>query len=185
MAETKMQLAAKSPCEGLLPLTIGDVTLTEDMPAAMTLIAPYKGRKDALSKALNAAHGMAFPAPNRATGKVGGRAIWFGRAQALLIGPAADPSLAAHAALTDLSDGWAVVRLEGDQAENVLARLIPIDLRATVFKRGHTARTEIKHMMGSITRIGPKAFQIMVFRSFSETLIHDLKRAMEAVAARG
>ncbi|MCK5500975.1 MAG: sarcosine oxidase subunit gamma, partial [Tritonibacter mobilis] len=103
MAETEMQLAAKPPCAGLLPLTIGDVTLTEDTPAAMTLIAPYKGQEKPLSDALNAVHGMGFPAPNRATGKAEARAIWFGRAQALLVGPVADPKLAAHAALTDLS----------------------------------------------------------------------------------
>ncbi|WHQ83130.1 sarcosine oxidase subunit gamma [Tritonibacter mobilis] len=185
MAETKMQLAAKSPCAGLLPLTIGDVTLTADTPAAMTLIAPYKGQEKPLSDALNAAHGMGFPAPNRATGKAEARAIWFGRAQALLVGPVADPKLAAHAALTDLSDGWAVVRLEGARAEEVMARLVPIDLRPQVFKSGHTARTELKHMMASITRVGPIALQIMVFRSFADTLVHDLKRAMEAVAARG
>ena len=67
----------------------------------------------------------------------------------------------------------------------MMARLVPVDLRPQVFKRGHTARTELQHMMASITRVGPKTLQIMVFRSFADTLVHDLKRAMEAVAARG
>jgi sarcosine oxidase subunit gamma len=40
-------------------------------------------------------------------------------------------------------------------------------------------------MMASITRIGAQSFQIMVFRSMARTLVHDLKTAMEAVAARG
>jgi sarcosine oxidase subunit gamma len=60
-----------------------------------------------------------------------------------------------------------------------------VDLRPQVFKRGHTLRTELKHMMASITRIGAQSFQIMVFRSMARTLVHDLKTAMEAVAARG
>ena len=37
----------------------------------------------------------------------------------------------------------------------------------------------------SITRTGAETFLILVFRSMAETLRHDLKEAMEAVAARG
>ncbi|KUP92073.1 sarcosine oxidase subunit gamma [Tritonibacter horizontis] len=185
MADVLKDLTATSPCAGLLPVTIGGLTLSEAVQLPMTLMAPFKGQEAALSHALEAAHGMSFPAPNRATGKAGARAVWFGRAQALLIGPVPDPALAAHAALTDLSDGWAVVRLEGERAEDVLARLVPVDVRIRVFKRGHTARTELKHMMASVTRVGTKSFQIMVFRSFAATLVHDLKTAMEGLAARG
>lgn len=179
------ELFAKTPCAGLLPLTIGGVTLVEETAGPMTAVAPFKGKADALGEAMKAAHGMGFPAPGRATGKAGSRAIWFGREMALLLGVQADASLADHAALTDQSDGWAVVKLEGEQAAEVLARLTPLDLRAAVFKRGHTARTEVAHMMGSITKTGENAFLVMVFRSMARTLVHDLKTAMEAVAARG
>ena len=96
-----------------------------------------------------------------------------------------DPTLAGHAAMVDQSDGWAVLRLEGAGAAEVLARLVPLDLRAPQFRRGHTARTELQHMMASLTRLGPDAFLIMVFRSMARTLVHDLTSAMEAVAARG
>ncbi|MGR3760172.1 sarcosine oxidase subunit gamma [Roseobacteraceae bacterium NS-SX3] len=178
-------LTAKSPCEGLLPLTLNGLSLTEEDAGVLTTLAPYSGQQDALGAALEAAHGMAFPPPNRATGKAGSRAIWFGRNMALLMGPEPDVKLAQHAALTDQSDAWAVVRLEGKQAGDVLARLCPADLRRSRFKRGHTARTEVKHMMASVTRVGENAFQIMVFRSLARTLVHDLKTAMEAVAARG
>jgi len=37
--------------------------------------------------------------------------------------------------------------------------------------------------MASLTKTGENAFQIMVFRSMAETLVHDLKTAMEGVAA--
>jgi len=176
-------LTARSPCEGLLPLTIGGVTAGEDLPAAMTSLAPYRGGEDDLSKAMKSAHGMGFPSPGRATGRAGGRAIWFSQGQALLMGPQPDVSLAEYAALTDQSDAWAVVRLEGQGVLKVLARLVPLDLRASRFKRGHTARTDMAHMMASLTKTGENAFQIMVFRSMAETLVHDLKTAMEGVAA--
>ena len=178
-------LTARSPCEGLLPLSIGGVTLGEAAPGMLTSVAPHAGQETALSAALKAAHGMAFPAPNRAVGRVGARMVWLSRGQAMLVGPAPDPALATHAALTDQSDAWAVVTLEGQGAVDVLARLVPLDLRSGAFKRGHTARTDLMHMMASLTRLGENTFQIMVFRSMAETLVHDLKTAMEGVAARG
>lgn len=179
------ELIAKSPCDGLLPVSVGGLTLSELEQGHLTTLAPFKGQEKALSAALEAAHGMKLPAPGRSNGKTGNRAIWFGRDMVLLAGSAPDPSLSKHAALTDQSDAWAVVRLEGQGCEDVLARLCPIDLRGQTFKRGHTARTELRHMMASITRVGANSFQIMVFRSLARTLVHDLKTAMEAVAARG
>ncbi len=177
------ELIAKSPCEGLLPLSIGDVTITEDLPEAMTSLAPFRGREKDLSAGLKAAHGMGLPAPGRAAGKAGARAVWFSQGQVMLVGPAPDTSLGDVAILTDQSDAWAVVRLEGVGALGVLARLVPVDLRVGHFRRGHTARTNLAHMMVSLTKIGENAFQIMVFRSMAETLVHDLKTAMEGAAA--
>ncbi len=177
-------MMAKTPLEGMEPLSLGKATLSELDLGRLTSIAPYRGQEAALSDALKEAHGMLAPAPNRATGKEGARAIWFGQGLILLAGPAPDETLARHAALTDQSDAWAVVRLEGDAAADVLARLVPIDLRPYVFKRGHTARTELQHMMASVTKLGETTFQIMVFRAFARTLHHDLQGAMERVAAR-
>ncbi|MDU8911221.1 sarcosine oxidase subunit gamma [Aestuariicoccus sp. MJ-SS9] len=179
------ELQALTPCAGLLPVTRGAVSLSEVDVGAITSVAPFRGREAALSAALEAAHGMAFPAPNRATGRAGARAVWFGAGQAMLLGPAPEAALAEHAALTDQSDGWAVVRIEGAGVEAVLARLVPVDLRGGVFRRGHTARTMLGHMNVSITRVGAEAFQIMAFRSMARTLVHDLTTAMAQVAARG
>lgn len=179
-----VELLAKSPCDGLLPLSIGEAQLSEVDMTVLTSLAPYNGKEEGLSDALKAAHGMALPAVNRATGKEGARAIWFGRGHTLLVGPAPDASLAEHAALTDQSDAWSIVRLEGDDAEDVLARLVPVDLRRSQFKRGHTSRTQLQHMTISITRVSDTAFLIIAFRSMAKTLVHDLETAMKGVAAR-
>ena len=179
-----VELIAKSPCDGMLPLEIGDMRVSEENPGRLTLIAPFRGQDKEASNALKDAHGVSWPQPNRSTGKAGNRAIWFGRGQVLLAGPTPDASLRRFAALTDQSDAWAVTRLEGTAACDVLARLVPLDLRSDAFKRGHTARTELAHMMVSLTRTGPVAFQIMTFRSMAKSLVHELKTAMEGVAAR-
>ena len=84
------------------------------------------------------------------------------------------------AAVTDQSDAWAVVALEGDAAEAVLARLVPVDLRVAVFAVGHVAKTMLAHLSVTITRTGQATFEIMVMRSMAKTLVHDLE-----VAARG
>lgn len=180
-----VELEAKTPLQGRLPFTVGSVTVTEEACGVLTSIAPYRGRDKALSEALKAAHGMTAPAAGRATGKEGARAVWFGQRMFLLMGPDPDASLVDHAALTDQSDAWAAVRLDGAGAADVLARLTPVDLRPAVFRRGHTARTELQHMMASITRLGESTYQILVFRAFGRTLLHDLRTAMESVAARG
>lgn len=185
MADVSPSLAALTPCAGLVPVTVGALSLSEVTPAHLTAIAPLKGRADALAAALKAAHGLDLPAPNRVTGDDTARAIWFGHAHVLLMGPAPAPDLAAQASLTDVSDGWAVLRLQGAGAADVLARLAPIDLRVGVFQPGHTARTEIMHMQASITRLSADAFLIMGFRSMAATLVHDLTTAMEGVEARG
>jgi heterotetrameric sarcosine oxidase gamma subunit len=175
-------LIARSPCDGLLPVSAGSCTLSEVMPEAITSIAPAKGQEKQVSDALKKALGLTFPASNRASGKDRGRLVWSGAGQAFLLGPVPKPIKGA--AMTDQSDAWAVMRLEGAAAENVLARLVPIDLRATTFKRGHTARTMLFHMSCSITRIGPNAFDIMVFRSMAKTAVHELSTAMRSIAAQ-
>ncbi|SEK95781.1 sarcosine oxidase subunit gamma [Roseovarius azorensis] len=179
------ELRAETPCAGLVPVRVAGLSLSEVAPGRMTSVAPYRGQERALSAALKSAHGMAWPAPGRMTGREGARAIWFGQRMALLVGPDPDPALAAHAALTDQSDGWAVLRLEGAGAREVLARLTPLDLRERVFEQGHTARSELAHMAASVTRMGGDAWQVMVFRSMTATLVHEVETAMRRVAARG
>jgi len=133
---------------------------------------------------MGAAYGLGVPKPNRVLSKGGVRAVWFGRNQLLLMGVDPDAGLAAHAALVDQSDGWCAVALEGAGSVDVLARLVPVDLRAGVFKGGHCVKTQLAHMNVSITRTGAEGFMILVFRSMASTLMHELERAMRGVAAR-
>lgn len=179
-----VELTATRPCDGLLPLSIGGAELAEIDAGVLTLMSPL-GDRGALIAALEEGHGIAWPAPLRATGKDGARCVWFGRNQALLMGPAPDAGLAKHAAVVDQSDAWAAVTLSGAAAVDVLARLVPVDLREGAFKRGHTVRTLLYHLSASITKTGPDTFMILVFRSMAATLVHDVKAAMEAFAARG
>jgi len=177
-----VELIAKSPCEGLLPKTIGTVTLTEIAFDAVTSVAPFQGQEKPVSDALKAQMGAAFPAANRTTGKAHARAVWSGMGQALVLGVALEPI--PGAAMTDQGDAWTCVTLEGDDARAVLARLTPLDLRPAVFKQGHAARTELAHMSAVLMRTGQNRYGIMAFRSMAKTLVHDLTEAMTSVATR-
>lgn len=179
-----VKLVAKTPADGLLPIEINGLTLREVVPEAITSVMPYDGQEDAASDLLKATAGMDLPAPNRSTGREGARAIWTGRGQAMVLGVAVDPSLARHAALSDQSDAWAVLRLDGQGVEDVLARLTPLDLNPGVFKRGHAARSLLGHMTAVFLKVSGEAFEVMVFRSMARTAVHELEVAMKAVAAR-
>lgn len=123
-----------------------------------------------------------MPEPNRFAEKKGARIVWTGREQAFLIGVDA-PELEG-AAVTDQSDGWAVLEVSGPAAVDVLARLVPMDLRLTACPVGSALRTQVNHMNTVILRTGDYAFEIMVFRSMARTAWHELETATHMVAAR-
>lgn len=179
-----IDLIAKSACDGLLPLSLGRLSLSEAATGHITALMPRKGQAKAASEALKAAHGMGFPAPGRSAGRAGNRALWFGLDQALLIGPAPDKSLHKTCALSNQSDGWAVMVLSGAQARDVLARLCPLDLRDASFKRGHAGRSLLGHISVSIMRSGADNWQIMLPRSMAASAVHELGAAMKSVVAQ-
>lgn len=172
-----VSLISLSPCAGLLPLSEGGVTVTEVPVDRLWSVAPFAGQQKAVSAALKDQLGVTLPTVNRR----GGAVTWFGHGTFLVAG---DVALDGLAAVTDQSDAWATVRIAGQRAEDVLARLVPVDLRAAVFKTNHSARTLLGHLSVAITRVGPDAFEVMVMRSMAVTLVHDLQVALRGVVAR-
>jgi hypothetical protein len=173
------ELIAKTPCAGLhLPMSRGGATLSEWLPDRMTAVMPFDGK--ATDKALKSLK-LAFPAPNCMAGDVP-RIVWTGRGQAFLIGADVPPGLEGAAALVDQSDGWAGLRLEGPAAADVLARLVPLDLRA--MPTGACARSLLGHMALVLMRPEAEVFEMLVFRSMARTAVHEIDTAMRQLAAR-
>ena len=152
-------------------------------PAVMTLIDCPKGSKARVSEVLKKAYVMTFSGPNRTTARAKNRCLWFGKNH-LLLGSEPDETLSKIARLTDVSDGYAVLRAEGRDIEALLARIVPIDFAPSHFKPGYTARTLVQQMHAAVTQISDSVFQIIVFRSMAQTLVHDRKRVMTSVYAR-
>lgn len=177
-----VELIAKTPCAGLLPKTIGALHLSELDLGHITSVMPLAGQGDAVSKALKKKIKAEFPAPNRVTGTGDARMVWTGVGQAFALGPALKPI--AGAAMTDQSDAWCAVALEGPEAGAALARLIPIDLRSPAMEPGHCARSQLGHMSAIILKLSETRFELLVFRSMAETLVHEMTEVMETIAAR-
>jgi len=173
-----VELIAKSPCAGLLPLSHGGVRLEEVNYGAMFAVAPFKGQDAAVSGALKRALGTGLPKISRVTAGKLGEVIWTGQGQ-YFVRAVKLPKLAA--AVSDQSDGWACVSIGGDGALDVLARLCPLDFRT--MKEGDVARSLIGHMSAVIIMRADRA-DVMVFRSMAKTLVHELDRVMRSVAAQ-
>ena len=172
-----VNLIALSPCAGVLPMSHDGVEVSEILPDRLMSVAPFAGQDKAVSQKLKQQVGTGLSSMNRRSGPV----TWFGHGIWLVAG---DVALDGLAAITDQSDAWAVVEMAGLGVENVLARLVPVDLRVQVFEKGCVAKTMLGHLSVTITRTGPQAFEIMVMRSMAATLVHDLDIAMRGVAAR-
>jgi len=175
------RLTARSPCAGLDPVSVGRYGLGEVDYGSITSVAPFRGREREVSDALKAAIGSGLPAPNRVIGRTGARVAWSGLGQAFVLGPSVAPE---GAAVTDQSDAWTCLALNGRDAADVLARLTPLDLRHHRFRRGHAARSLLGHMPCLFLRPGVARYEILVFRSMARTAVHELRRAMEDVTAR-
>lgn len=176
-----VKLLATTPCAGLLPRQVSTIEMSEVVLDRIYAVAPYRGQTKAASAALKEQIGLGLSAQGRALSNRRARVLWAGHRTWLVT---ADVALEGLAAVTDQSDAWAILRVSGPQVEDVLVRLVPLDLRAAHFKGGHTARTMLGHMTVSITRVGGDAFEVMAMRSMAGRLVHELERAAQGVTAR-
>ena len=152
------------------------LTVLELGPVAAIQPFPGGGADTALR-----ARGLGFPAPGRSLEAEGVRIVWAGREMALLIG--APPGAVEGAAVIDVTDGWAGMALSGARGWEVLARLVPIDLRPAAFGEGTAARTLLNHVPALILRRG-ETLEILVPASYARTAWHEVAAAMELLAVR-
>jgi sarcosine oxidase subunit gamma len=173
-------LIAKSPLSGQFPVRHGGISLSEAPLEVMTSLQPLPGQEKGLAKLLKGI-GLGFPAPNTLSSRGDHLLVWTGRNQAFLIG-AAPVGLTAVAAITDQSDGWARLRVEGVGAADVLMRLVPLDMRS--FGAGRAARVPLNHMQAVVMCRIAGQFDLLVFRSMARTAWTEIEEAMQKVVAR-
>lgn len=140
-------------------------------------------------KAVRQSVGVSLPVrPNRTTGRNGLLALWLGPDEwtvrmpneriAACTAALRDALAARHAAVVDVSDRSALVRLSGANCRNVLASGCPLDLHSRAFRPGHCARSLylkagiLIHQVDAVP-----TYDIQVQRSQAEYLWHALVEA--------
>ncbi len=126
-----------------------------------------------------------LPLPGRTLRADGVLYLWSGRASWLALADGDDTDfsetlarrLCGLAAVTDQSDGRAMLRVQGPSARDALAKLLPIDLHPAVFAMDATALTLAGHISVQIWRRAENAFELACFRSFAEDLLEALHAA--------
>ena len=87
--------------------------------------------------------------------------------------------LSALASVIDQSHGRVIIRLSGSKARVVLAKGTPVDLHADEFPVGQCAMTQMAHVGVHLVCTGADAFELSVFRGFSESFWEWLTRQSE------
>jgi len=85
-------------------------------------------------------------------------------------------TLGPRATCVDQSSGRVRIRIDGRKAERVLSKGTAIDLSAASFSVGPSATTLIGHIAAHITRLNGNCFELLVLRSFADSLWDDLTR---------
>lgn len=158
-----------------LPLALGACRVSALDPGPIAAIAPFPGRTAALAARLGG-----FPAPGEVLDLPAGRLVWAGRETAFLFGT--PPDLAGLAAVTDQSDGWAGLRLEGADGAAALARLVPVDLEDLAPPA--SLRSLLNHMPLLLIHPTAEVWELYSFRSMAGTMVQEVVTAMRSVAAR-
>lgn len=162
-------------------------TLSDPQPGSIVQIAAWRGQETVVLAALAKATGLKLD-DRPQTGAVAKTASAFGIGPGRWLIIADELDLAAklskaisaqQGSVTDLTHGRTAIRLDGDRAERVLSKLFAVDFRLTGFAVGAGVATEHHGIFAHIQRLGPKRFDLYVFRSFARSFWKTLCHAAE------
>ncbi|TPL34593.1 sarcosine oxidase subunit gamma family protein [Mesorhizobium sp. B2-4-6] len=161
------------------------VSLTEIRNFGLVQVMARRGKSAEMAKAAKA--GFAVPAPEtpKATDAADATLIWSGPGQFLVLSKgvkhaieAFAPVFAGSASLSDQSHARALIRVSGDKARAMLAKLSSIDLHPDVFGVGAAAATSMDHTSVTLWRGKDRneqaVFNLLVFATFAESLWHTM-----------
>ena len=156
-------------------------------------------RGDLGSKAVQAAAkrvaGVDFPGP-RECAYAGERGLaWMSPDELLIMAPYAEVGRdlqriataleGHHHLLADVSDARAVLRIEGSNVREVLAKLSPADLRPESFGPGHFRRTRLAQVPAAFWMPDAETFELICFRSVAAYVFDLLANAADREAGVG
>ena len=163
------------------------VIIGERAGIAVVSIMARKDKAEAAAEAARASFGATLPLrPCRVSGK-DIAFIWSGPERWIAIAPRRSSedlakllggALSGLAAVAEQGDGRVVIRIAGQRARDVLAKVLAIDLHPRAFRAGDTAVTGAAHLEVQIWQLddGP-TYELMLFRGFAQSFWHWLTQS--------
>lgn len=179
---TSQSLAARSAVPDVPASSFAGLRVELIDNATIANIAVAKGKQADLQAALRNAYGLALPSEPKRVAANGVAVVWSGPDQWLAIAERTHgrdletelkPRLAGLAAVVDLSDARAILRIAGPRAREVMAKGVPVDLHPREFKPGDVAITHASHIGVIVCQIDEApSYDILVPRSFAASFMH-------------
>ncbi|MEM8732087.1 MAG: sarcosine oxidase subunit gamma [Pseudomonadota bacterium] len=165
---------------------VGSVTLRERMDIALASVAL---RADA---ARPAPFGLTLPEPGFFAESESANAIWMAPGHWLIEGPgraeldfaAEVESAAPGCSVTEQTDGWVILDLEGPEGDLEQLRERLVNLPAETLSPGKATRSLVHHMSVLLIRRSPDRLSVMGMRSMAGSLWHALHGTAERYAVR-
>ena len=154
------------------------VTLSVRHPVSIVTVMVRKGKAKAFSATLKEACGLNTPTPGQSLSGKRAASHWCGADQFYVVAAGMaegalylelKESLAGLASCVDQSHGRVIIEIAGPRVRNVLAKGTPVDLHPSVFGPGQCAMTQMAHVGVHLAQVGANAFELSVFRGFSES----------------
>lgn len=185
-------LAAISPLSGYVSSHDG-TNLAEVTGMALFSLAVSQGNDAAFSRAVKKAWKIEVPTPGMSTTAGDIRLIWTAPGQYHLLmqeppgNPSGDPlapvtkAVSGTAWLTDQSDSYCLLRLEGPRAREALERICPLDLYPGNFAVDAASRTAMEHLGVLLIREQMDQYLLMSARSSALSFLHAVETSLENV----
>lgn len=128
-------------------------------------VLAFKGQTDAVEAALKAPPGVSprKVGPGEWLVVTSERSIGFGEIPGAMV--------------VDQSHARTHFRLQGPHAVRILMKGVGVDLPGGAVPIGASAMMAFQHLTVNLARTGDDAFELIVLRSFAESLYHDLRLA--------
>ncbi|MFE0752321.1 sarcosine oxidase subunit gamma [Inquilinus sp. NPDC058860] len=153
----------------------------------MAKLIARKSRAGDLAAAIRARYGLDLPTTPKRVAQGGLAVIWSGPGQWLAVAEDGrdlarelSDAIGAFAAVSDQSDGLAVLRVSGPRARDALIKGVGLDLHPRAFAPGDAAVTMIAHIGAQLWQLDDRpSYEVAIYRSFAGSLW----RWLEASAA--
>ena len=93
------------------------------------------------------------------------------------------PALDESAYVTDQSDSWASLRIDGPNARRALERICPIDLHPSMFSVGAVTRTSMEHLAVIILREDEDSYVLLSPASSALSFLHAIETSLHNIAS--